>query len=114
LPHVKSGKLKALAIASTQRSPQLPDMPTVGEAGLPGFEASTWFGVMVPAKTPLKVISGLHTAFTAALHAPEVRERLVAQGFEPIGSSPQEFARYIADETAKYAKIVRQAGIVPE
>jgi tripartite-type tricarboxylate transporter receptor subunit TctC len=110
LPHVKSGKLKALAIASPQRSRQLPDVPTADEAGLPGFEATTWFGVMVPAKTSPSVIKRLHAVFTAALKAPEVHERLLAQGFDPIGSTPQQFGAYVKAEIPKWARVVRASG----
>ena len=112
LPHVTSGKLKALSIAGAQRSPQLPNVPTMDEAGLPGFEASTWFGVMVPAKTSPRIIERLHATFTAALHAPEVRQRLVAQGFELIGSTPRQFDAYVKAEIPKWAKVVRASGVV--
>lgn len=114
LPHVKSGKLQALAIASAARSPLFPDLVTVNEAGIAGFEASTWFGVMVPAKTPTRVIERLHQAFTAALRAPGVRQRLGAQGFEIIGSTPGEFKAYVRKEIPKWAAVVKAAGIVAE
>lgn len=110
LPHVKSGKLKPLAIAGARRVPQAPDVPTVNEAGVPGFEATTWFGVMVPAGTPNPVISQLHGAFSAALNAPEVRERLLAQGFELVGSTPKQFAAYIKAEIPKWANVVKASG----
>lgn len=110
LPHVKSGKLKPLAIAGARRVPQAPDVPTVNEAGVPGFEATTWFGVMVPAGTPNPVISQLHGAFSAALNAPEVRERLLAQGFELVGSTPIQFAAYIKAEIPKWANVVKASG----
>lgn len=114
LPQVKSGKLQALAIASAARSPLFPDLMTMKEAGIAGFEASTWFGVMVPAKTPAKVIDRLHQAFTAALRAPAVRQRLEAQGFEIIGSTPAEFKAYVRSEIPKWAAVVKTAGIVAE
>lgn len=114
LPHVKSGRLQALAIASAQRSPQLPDLATVREAGIAGFEASTWFGVMVPAKTPPHVIDRLHTVFTGALRIPGVRERLLAQGFEIIGSAPKEFGDYVKAEIPKWAAVVKSAGVAAE
>lgn len=114
LPYVKSGKLQALAIASARRSPQLPDLTTVNEAGIPGFEASTWFGVVVPAKTPARGIERLHAAFTGALRAPGVRDRLLAQGFEIIGSTPSEFGAYMRAEIPKWAAVVKAAGVVAE
>lgn len=110
LPHVKSGKLKALAVASLQRSRRFADVPTMHEAGLPGFEATTWFGVMVPAKTPPVVVKKLHEVFTAAMKAPDIRERLIAQGFEPIGSTPQQFGDYVRAEIPKWARVVQVSG----
>jgi tripartite-type tricarboxylate transporter receptor subunit TctC len=114
LPYVKSGRLQALAIASAQRSPQLPDLATVHEAGLSGFEASTWFGVMVPATTSPKIVDRLHAGFTGALRAPDVRERLIAQGFELVGSSPREFGAYVRAEIPKWAAVMKAAGMVAE
>jgi tripartite-type tricarboxylate transporter receptor subunit TctC len=110
LPYIASGRLKGLAIASSRRSQLAPDMPTVGEAGLPGFEATTWFGVMVPRDTPASVVARLHSAFVAALNAPEVRERLVRQGFDIVGSSPAEFGSYVKAEIPKWAKVVKSSG----
>jgi tripartite-type tricarboxylate transporter receptor subunit TctC len=110
LPYIASGRLKGLAIASSRRSQLAPDMPTVGEAGLPGFEATTWFGVMVPRETPASVVARLHSAFVAALNAPEVRERLVRQGFDIVGSSPAEFGSYVKAEIPKWAKVVKSSG----
>jgi tripartite-type tricarboxylate transporter receptor subunit TctC len=111
LPHVKSGKLKALAVAGARRIPQAPDVPTVDESGLRGFEASTWFGVLVPAGTPNQVITKLHSVFTAALHDREVRERLAAQGFELVGSTPKEFGAYIRTEIPKWAGVIKASGV---
>lgn len=114
LPHVTSGRLKALAIASARRSQLVPDIPTVSEAGLPGFEATTWFGVMVPSGTPAPVVGKLHSAFVSALNSMEVRERLSAQGFEIVGSTPDEFDAYVRREIPKWAKVVRTSGAVAE
>lgn len=111
LPHVRSGKLKALSIASSRRAPQLPDVPTAGEAGLPGFEATTWFGVMVPAGTPGRNVGILHRIFTSALAAPAVRERLAAQGFQLVGSTSKDFDAYVRAELSKWATVVRASGI---
>jgi tripartite-type tricarboxylate transporter receptor subunit TctC len=110
LPYTTSGRLKALAIASSRRTPLAPDLPTVGEAGLPGFEATTWFGVMVPRGTPAPVVGKLHSVFVAALNAPGVRERISNQGFEIVGSSPAEFSSYVRNEVPKWAKVVKFSG----
>jgi len=114
LPHVKDGRLRALAVASLKRSPAMPELPTLDEAGLPGFEANTWHGVMVPAGTPGAIISTLHREIVAILHRPDVIERLSSQGAEPVGSTPEEFAAYIKSETIKWAKVVRESGAKAE
>jgi tripartite-type tricarboxylate transporter receptor subunit TctC len=110
LPHVKGGKLHALAVTTARRSPMLPELPTVTEAGVPGFEVSAWNGVLVPAGTPRDVVGRLATEIAAIMKLPDVRDRLGAQGAEAIGSTPDEFARYIAAETAKWAVVVRASG----
>lgn len=110
LPHVTSGKLRALGIASRERFAQLPNVPTVSEAGLPGFEATTWFGVMVPSGTPASVIKRLHAVFAGAVRTPEIRERLAAQGFDVVGSTPQAFAAFVKSEIPKWAKVVKASG----
>ena len=114
LPHVKDGRLRALAVASLKRSPAMPELPTLDEAGLPGFEANTWHGVMVPAGTPGAIISTLHREIVAILHRPDVIERLSSQGAEPVGGTPEEFAAYIKSETIKWAKVVRESGAKAE
>jgi len=114
LPHVTAGRLRALAVASLQRSPAAPGLPTLDEAALPGFEATTWHGVMVPAGTPDAVVAKLHDEIVAVLRMPDVVERLSSQGAEPIGSTPQAFAAYIRAETAKWAKVVRESGAKAE
>ena len=110
LPHVKDGKLRALAVTSAKRSPATPDLPTVDEAALPGFEANTWHGVVVPAGTPASIVAKLNREIVAILHLPEIVERLSSQGAEPVGSTPEEFAAYIRSETTKWAKVVRESG----
>ncbi len=114
LPHVKDGKLRALAVTSRKRSPAAPDLPTLDEAALAGFEAITWHGVVVPAGTPTTVIALLNREIVAILHLPEVVERLSGQGAEALGSTPEEFAAYIGSESVKWAKVVRESGAKAE
>jgi tripartite-type tricarboxylate transporter receptor subunit TctC len=110
LPHVRAGRIKGLAVASSRRIPAAPDMPTVAEAGLPGFEVSTWYGVMVPAGTPGPIVDKLHGALVAALNAPDVRERLAHENLELVGSTPAAFALHIRAEIPKWAKVVKASG----
>ncbi len=114
LPHVKDGKLRALAVTSRKRSPATPELSTMDEAALPGFEAITWHGVVVPAGTPTTVIALLNREIVAILHLPEVVERLSGQGAEALGSTPEEFAAYIRSESIKWAKVVRESGAKAE
>jgi tripartite-type tricarboxylate transporter receptor subunit TctC len=114
LPHVSAGRLRALAVASLQRSPAAPELPTIDGAALPGFEATTWHGVVVPAGTPEAVVAKLNRDIVAVLHMPDVVARLSSQGAEAIGSTPQAFGAYIRAETAKWAKVVRDSGAKAE
>ncbi|WP_373378592.1 Bug family tripartite tricarboxylate transporter substrate binding protein [Cupriavidus nantongensis] len=108
---IKSGKLKALAVTSARPSPALPGVPTIAQAaGLPQYEASSWFGILAPAGTPPDVIQRIQQEVAKALGAPAVRERLQAQGAEPIGNTPEQFAAFIRAETAKWAKVVKDSG----
>ena len=107
---IKAGKLKALAVTSTQRSGVLPDVPTVAEAGLPGFEASSWFGVLAPAGTPKDAIAKLYGEIARWLATSEAKEKLAGQGAIAAGLSPDDFARYITAETAKWQKVVKESG----
>ncbi|UIF85780.1 tripartite tricarboxylate transporter substrate binding protein [Cupriavidus sp. UYPR2.512] len=108
---IKSGKLKALAVTSARPSPALPGVPTIAQAaGLPQYEASSWFGMLAPAGTPPDVIHRIQQEVAKALHAPAVRERLQAQGAEPVGNTPEQFAAFIRAETAKWAKVVKDSG----
>ena len=111
LPGVKAGKLKILAISSTQRSPVLPDVPTVAEAGVPGYELTSWYGVLAPAGTPPAIIAQLNAEIVKALNTPEVKARLSGEGAEPVGNSPAQFQSFIRNEIDKYAKIVGALGI---
>ncbi len=110
MPHIKGGKLKAIAVTSAQRSPALPNVPTVAEAGVPGFEASSWFGVLAPAGTPKEIVDRLSREIARALATPEMRERLAGQGAEPVGSTPEQFAAHIRSEIDKWARVVKASG----
>jgi len=110
LAQIKAGKLRALAVTSDKRAPALPDVPTMAEAGLPGFEASSWFGVLAPAGTPPAIVGKLHAEIAKWLATPDAREKLSAQGANLAGFGPEEFARYIGSETAKWAKVVKESG----
>ncbi len=110
LPHVKSGRLKALSVAHSKRSALLPQLPTTAEGGAPGVEASSWNGVLVRAGTAPAIITRLHTELSSIMTQPELRERLAAAGVEPMINTPEEFARYIASETARYAKVIASSG----
>ena len=111
LPHVKAGQLRALAITSAQRSPVLPDLPTLSESGFPGVVATAWHGMFAPAGTPPAVVNKLYMATTRALATPVVKERLSHLGFQIGGSSPQEFAAFIQSEIKKWALAVKTAGV---
>lgn len=110
LPHVKSGALRGLAVTGATRNPSTPDLPTVAEAGVPGFEVTAWFGFMAPAGTPQPVISKIHADVVKAMAAPDVRERMLVQAAQPVGSTPQEYAEFIRAEIAKWAKVVKRSG----
>jgi len=113
-PHIKSGRIRALGVTGTKRAPGADDIPTIAEAGLPGYEAVQWYGMLAPANTPRDIISKLHAGVLRALQNPEVKQRLLNDGAEPVGSSPAEFATYIRSETEKWAKVIKAAGIQPE
>jgi tripartite-type tricarboxylate transporter receptor subunit TctC len=110
LQHIKTGRLRLLAVASAKRSPQLPDVPTVSEAGVPGYEAITWFGLLAPAKTPKPIIARLNDVMVKVVHAPDLKSQLEIQGYDPVGSSPEEFAAFIRAESEKYATVVKFSG----
>jgi tripartite-type tricarboxylate transporter receptor subunit TctC len=110
-PQIKGGRVRPLAITSAKRSPVAPELPTVAETGLPGFEVIGWFGWLAPAATPRPIVNRLHTEIVRALRLPDVRERLLSQSTEPVGNSPQEFAAFMKSEHAKWAKVIRAANI---
>lgn len=111
LPLVKSDRLRALAVASDKRAPTLPDLPTFAEAGLAGFEAGSWYGVLAPAGTPRDVITRLHAETLRMLALPDIKQKLAAEGAEAIGNSPEEFAAQIHRDIARWAKVAREAKI---
>ena len=110
LAQVKAGKLRALAVSSARRLPTLPDVPTLGELGFQGMEDYTWIGMFVPAGTPPEIVQRLNDAVNRAIQAPDVRERLEALAFEPVGGTQGEFGDYVRAEIAKWAKVVRETG----
>jgi len=114
LTHVRSGKLKALGIASARRFEGLPDVPTISESGVPGFESGGFLGLVAPARTPAAVISALNAAAQKTLAMPDVRERLLALASPPVGGPPEEFQKRIRDEIDKWARVIRAASIKPE
>ncbi|HUP29915.1 MAG TPA: tripartite tricarboxylate transporter substrate binding protein [Usitatibacter sp.] len=110
LAQVRAGKVKALAVTTAMRSALAPELPTIAESGLPGFDISTWFGVFAPAATPRPALDRLHAEFSRALASPDVRERMLALGAEPVGGTPAGFAAYIRSEAEKYARLVKSSG----
>jgi tripartite-type tricarboxylate transporter receptor subunit TctC len=110
MQHIKSGRLRLLGVSSAKRSPQLPDVPTISEAGVPGYESITWFGLLAPAKTPSPIVTRLHEALVKVVRTPEMKAQLELQGYDPVGSTPAEFATFIRAESAKYAKVVKLSG----
>ena len=110
LPQIKAGRLRALAVTSATRAPALPDVPTVAESGLPGFEASSWFGLLAPAGTPPAIIAKINAEVATWLASPEGKEKLASIGANAAGGSPEDFARHIQAETAKWAKVVKESG----
>jgi tripartite-type tricarboxylate transporter receptor subunit TctC len=114
LPHVQGGKLRMLAITSAKRFPSLPDLPTIAEAGVPGYESISWAGVAVPAGTPKEIIARLHAEIVKVLATSEIRERFLRDGIETVGSTPEQFTEHIRRERIKWAKVVRDSGAKAE
>ena len=111
LPHIKSGRMSALGVSGSNRSPALPDVPTIAEAGVPGFNAVTWYPVLAPARTPAAIVEALNRQLVAILNTREVREQLLQTGVEPIGSTPAQLADHIRSELSKWAKVIKTAGV---
>ena len=114
MPHTRAGKLRGVAVTSLERSPLFPDLPTISETGLKGFQSGTWQGIFVPRGTPEPVIRLLNREIVAIVKLPEVRKRFDSEGGVPVGNSPQEFAVWLKAEIAKWAKVVKAANITLE
>ena len=113
-PHVQAGKLRALGVTGTKRSPLMPDVPTIAEAGLPGYTFETWFIVFAPAGTPKPVIDKLNTSLNQALNAPALRERMARDGFDPTPSTPEQARARLEQEMPQWAKLIKERGITAE
>jgi tripartite-type tricarboxylate transporter receptor subunit TctC len=113
LPQIRAGRLRGLGVTGSARSSVLPDLPTIAEAGVPGYEAGQWYGLFAPARTPANIINQLHAAMAGALKASAIREKMASDGVEPVGSTPDEFARFMRAETDKWGKVARVAGLAP-
>lgn len=114
LPQISAGKMKALGVSIAQRSSALPNVPTIDEAGLPGYYAASWYGLLLPVGVPKSTIDVLAQEIAAIMRAPDIKEKMLSQGFEPVGNSPAEFAKFIREEIPRWEKVVRAAGIKPE
>ena len=114
VPHVRAGRLRALATTGAKRSPALPDLPTVAEAGVPGYEASLWYGFAGPARMPADIVQRLHAAIVAVLQLPDIRERLASQGVDPQYNTPEEFAKLLVTDVERWARVIKRTGIQPE
>ena len=114
LPHVRSGRIRALAVGDTRRSPQMPDVPTVAESGVPSFEASSWFGLVAPAGTPREVIARLHAALVKGISEKETAQLLSSQGMYPVLNTPEQFAERIRSDLPRWGKLIRSSGIKAE
>lgn len=112
-PHIRSGKIKALAISGTKRVSSFPDVPTVAEAGVKGYEFTSWLGILAPARTPRPIIAKAHGELTAILAQPEIRKQLIDSGYDPVGNRPEEFDKILRAEKDKWAKVVKVSGAKP-
>jgi tripartite-type tricarboxylate transporter receptor subunit TctC len=110
IAHIRAGRVRVLGVASSKRSSQLPDVPTISEAGVPGFEAENWFGMFAPAKTPQRIIARLNEAVVKVVRSPEIQKQFAALGADAVGNSPEEFAAFVRRDMEKYARVVRISG----
>jgi tripartite-type tricarboxylate transporter receptor subunit TctC len=113
MPHVKAGKLRPLAVTSAKRWPALPQLPTVAESGLQGYEATGWYGVVAPARTPAPVVTRLNQEIVAVLALPDVRQQFASFDLEPVGNSPEQMASHIKAELVKWGRVVKEAKLSP-
>jgi tripartite-type tricarboxylate transporter receptor subunit TctC len=114
IPHMKSGKLRGLAVTSLTRNPALPDVPTVSESGVPGFKNVTWHSILVPAKTSKRIVSTLNGELVKIVNMPDVQSRFKEQGLTPVGSQPEDVSKHMAEESAEVAKLVKKIGYQPQ
>jgi tripartite-type tricarboxylate transporter receptor subunit TctC len=111
VPHIQSGRVRAIAIGSLKRFPALPQVPTFDESGLKGYEATTWFGLMAPAKTPKDIVTRWNSEVDRILKSPELHDRFINEGIEPMGGSPEAFGKFIRAEIDKYARVIKAAHV---
>jgi tripartite-type tricarboxylate transporter receptor subunit TctC len=111
IQHVRNGRLRPVALSGTRRNPAVPGIPTLAESGLPGFDVTSWFGIAAPAKTPRAIVDQLNSAIVRAVHTPDLRARFIDQGAEPVGNTPEQYTAFIEREIAKWAKVIKAAGI---
>jgi tripartite-type tricarboxylate transporter receptor subunit TctC len=111
VPHIKGGKVRALAVTTAKRSLGLPDLPTVAESGVPGYEVTSWNGMLAPAGTPPEIVRRLNTEFNRIIGAPDMQKRMIEFGYEPVGGPPEKFGEHISAEIAKWAPVVKAAGV---
>jgi tripartite-type tricarboxylate transporter receptor subunit TctC len=111
VPHVQAGKLRALAVSGSRRLSLLPDLPTIAEAGVPGYQTSSWYGILAPAGTPRDIVARLNAEIVKVLAEPDVRKALASEGADPVGSSPEEFAQHIQAEKDRLGKLIRDSKI---
>jgi tripartite-type tricarboxylate transporter receptor subunit TctC len=114
IPHLKSGRIKGIAVTTAKRSALLPDLPTISESGLAGFDANNWYGLVVPAKTPRAIIDQLNAEVTKVLNMPDVKTTLFNQGLDPAPGTPEQFGAYIRSERAKWAQVIKASGAKAE
>src|SRR6185503_7951700 len=114
VPQIRAGRLRGLGVTTLERNSAAPEIPTVAEAGLPGFESVQWYGLLAPANTPKDIVNRLHGEMAKILQQPEIRQRFAADGADPVGNTPDQFAAYIKTELTKWAKVARDAGIKQE
>jgi tripartite-type tricarboxylate transporter receptor subunit TctC len=114
LAQIAAGRIKALGVSISRRSPVLPNVPTIAEAGLPGYYAASWYGLLLPAGTPKAHIDVLAKEIARIMQVPDIKDKMLAQGFEPVGDSPAQFGKFIGEEITRWEKVVKAAGIKPE